>query len=249
MSAQQGLAELKETEGARGFSLQNSKMLKVELADVTIQAKTGSMIAYQGDVTFEAAGSGGLGKMLKKKVTGEGTDLMKISGSGEVFLADLAQDIQVLDLENEAVTVNGANLLAFDAGIDWDIKRVEGLSGMLGGGHYNMELNGSGKVALISNGPPVLLELDGSAETFADPQAAITWSSGVTTKVKTDVKLGSIIRGGSGEELQIGFSGSGWLLVQPSEGPVKGQVSSQGGGSSSGSGGGAAEQLGSLFGR
>ena len=38
------------------------------------------MVAYQGDVTFEHAGSGGLGRMLKKAVTGEGTSLMKIDG-------------------------------------------------------------------------------------------------------------------------------------------------------------------------
>lgn len=247
MAVEQDLASLKETEGARGFSLQNSKMLKVELADVTIQAKLGSMVAYQGDVKFEAAGSGGIGKMLKKAVTSEGTDLMKVSGSGEVFLADEAQDIQVLELADESITANGANVLAFDAGIDWDIKRVEGLSGMMGGGTYNMELKGTGKVALVSAGPPVLISLDG-AETFADPQAAITWSSGVSTSVKTDVKLSSIVRGGSGEELQIAFSGSGWVLIQPSEGPVKGQASKSGGGSSSGASG-AAQQLGGLFGR
>ena len=64
--------------------------------------------------------------MLKKAVTGEGTSLMKMSGSGEVFLADLAQDIHLLRLENEKITVNGPNLLAFDADIDWDIERVKG---------------------------------------------------------------------------------------------------------------------------
>ena len=30
------------------------------------------MVAYQGDVKFEHAGSGGMGRMLKKAVTGEG---------------------------------------------------------------------------------------------------------------------------------------------------------------------------------
>ena len=38
------------------------------------------MVAYQGDVTFEHAGSGGMGRMLKKAVSGEGTSLMKIDG-------------------------------------------------------------------------------------------------------------------------------------------------------------------------
>ena len=41
MSVEQALAQFKETEGGEAFRLQNSKLLKVELADVTIQAKLG----------------------------------------------------------------------------------------------------------------------------------------------------------------------------------------------------------------
>jgi uncharacterized protein (AIM24 family) len=193
------------------------------------------MVAYQGDVKFEHAGSGGMSRMLKKAVTSEGTQLMKISGSGEVFLADMAQDIHLIKLENDNITANGANVLAFDAGIDWDIKRVEGASGALSGGLYNMELSGSGWIALVSDGPPLLIQLDGE-QTFADPQAAITWSSGVSTSVKADVNVKTLIGRGSGETIQVGFSGSGWLLIQPSEGRVTGAAGGSGGGSSSGGG-------------
>jgi len=120
-----------------------------------------------------------MSRMLKKAVTGEGSQLMKMSGTGEVFLADTAQDIHLIKLENDAITCNGANLLAFDAGIDWDIQKLQGgASSMMAGGLYNMALTGSGWVAIISDGPPVLLNT-GDAPTFADPQAAITWSSGV----------------------------------------------------------------------
>ena len=219
MAVEQALAQYKETEGGETFRLQNSKLLKVELAGVEIQAKLGSMVAYQGDVRFEHAGSGGLSRMIKKAVTNEGTDLMKVSGSGEVFLAHLAQEIQLLKLEGEKITVNGQHVLAFDADIDWDIKRVEGASGALAGGLYNMELSGTGTVAVVSDGPPVLLEINGE-ETYADPQAAITWSQGVTSTVKTDVNLKTLIGRASGETIQIAFSGQGWLLIQPSEGVV-----------------------------
>ncbi|MGH2963218.1 MAG: hypothetical protein ACRDL3_13650 [Solirubrobacterales bacterium] len=69
MTVEQELAQFKETEGGGAFSLQNSKLLKVELSEVTIQAKLGSMVAYQGDVKFAHAGSGGVSRMLKKAVT------------------------------------------------------------------------------------------------------------------------------------------------------------------------------------
>jgi uncharacterized protein (AIM24 family) len=154
-----------------------------------------------------------------------------MSGTGEVFLADTAQDIHLLYLENDAITVNGQNLLAFDAGIDWDIKRVEGVSGMMGGGLFNMALTGTGWVAIISDGPPVLLNT-GDAPTYADPQAAITWASSLQTGIKTDIKLKNFIGKGSGESVQMSFSGQGWVLVQPSEGRVYGAA----GGSSGGGG-------------
>lgn len=223
------LSQFNEVESSDAFSLQNSKLLKVELADVTIQAKLGSMVAYQGDVKFEHAGSGGMGRMLKKAVTGEGQSLMKMSGQGEVFLADTAQDIHLIYLENDKVTVNGPNLLAFDSGIDWDIERVQGASGLMGGGLFNTALSGTGWVAILSDGPPVLLNV-AAAPTFADAQAAITWSSGVSTSIKTDVNLKSLVGRGSGETIQMGFSGEGWVLVQPSEGQIKAVGAAGGGG-------------------
>ena len=54
--------------------------------------------------------------MIKKTVTGEGTPLMKIEGTGEVFLADDAQEIHLIELDNDRMTFNGPNLLAFDGG-------------------------------------------------------------------------------------------------------------------------------------
>jgi uncharacterized protein (AIM24 family) len=103
---------------------------------------------------------------------------------------------------------------------------------MLGGGLYNMELKGSGWVALLSDGPPVMLEIAGEA-TYADPQAAITWSSGLSTSVKADVNMKTFIGRGSGETFQMSLSGNGWVLIQPSEGPL---ASAAAGGSGSGGG-------------
>ena len=74
-------------------------------------------------------------------------------------------------------------------------------------------------MAILSDGPPVLLNV-AQAPTFADAQAAITWSSGVTVGLKTDFKMKNLIGRGSGESIQLAFSGQGWVLVQPSEGRV-----------------------------
>ena len=180
-------------------------------------ARNGAMVAYQGDVRFEHKG-GGLGRLLKKAATGESLRLMQATGTGEVFLASQAMLVHVLRLDNDTLTVNGANILAFEAGIDWDITKVKGgTAGMLAGGLFNVGLSGTGLVALVSDGEPLRLDV-AEAATFADPSAAIAWSGGVATNLKTDMQAKSLIGMGSGESFQIGFSGQGWVLVQPSEG-------------------------------
>jgi len=39
-----------------------------------------------------------------------------------------------------------------------------------------------------------------------------------------------LIGKGSGEQVQLAFAGQGWVLVQPSEGTVKGALGATGGG-------------------
>jgi len=220
MTIRSNLDQYAENETGEQFTRQNSKLLKIELSAGGVQAKRGAMVAYQGDVKFENKGSGGLGKMLKKAATGEGTSMMHATGSGELFVADEAKDVHVLYLENDTISVNGSNILAFNDSISWDIKRLSsGAAGMMAGGLFNMELSGTGFVAITTDGPPVMLDV-ASAPTFGDAQAVVMWSGGVQMQLKTDTTGGlkSMVRGGSGETFQMAFGGQGFVLVQPSEG-------------------------------
>jgi len=210
------LGQFREVEATGRFTRQNASLLKVRLQGDHVQARLGSMVAYQGDVRFEHKG-GGMGRFLKKAFTGEGTRLMSVSGSGDVFLAQDARKVMILDLNDDHMTVNGDNILAFEPGIEWDIRKVQG-AGMVAGGLFNVVLHGTGKVAVTAHGEPVLL--DTSTPTAADPQSAIAWSGGVQTSIKSDVSLKTLTGRGSGETFQIAFGGQGWVLVQPSEGPT-----------------------------
>ena len=211
------LEQYQERETGQAFTAQGPRLLKIELSETSVMAKNGSMVAYQGDVHFEHKG-GGLGRLLKKAATGEQLRLMEASGTGELFLASRAMLVHVLSLQDDSVTVNGENILAFQTGIDWDVTRVKGgTAGVLAGGLFNIHLRGTGLVALVSDGEPVKLDVS-EAPTFADPQAAIAWSGGVQTNLRTDVQAKSLIGLGSGESFQLGLSGQGWVLVQPSEG-------------------------------
>ncbi|SEG61892.1 Uncharacterized conserved protein, AIM24 family [Nonomuraea solani] len=197
------------------FALENGKMLRVQLPDEVL-AKQGSMVAFQGQMDFNYEGSGGLGKMFKKAMTGEGASLMRVRGQGLLYLADNADDIHLFYLENEGITVNGRNLLAFQPQLGWDIQRVQG-AGMAAGGLFNTTITGTGWVAVTTHGTPVLLDA-ARMPTFADGQSAVCWSTGLNVGVNRTMKAGALIGRGSGEAMQLSFSGQGFVLVQASEG-------------------------------
>ena len=215
-------SDFKETTAADPFALQNKKMLKIQMGYGPVWAKTGSMVAYQGDVKFQNTGSGGMGKWLKKAMTGEGVDMMQCTGQGELFVADLAAEIQILYLENDTISVNGSNVLAFSSSIEWDIHRIQARGAAMTGGLYNVSLRGTGYVAITTKGEPVALDV-ASSPTFADAQAVVMWTAGVSMDIRVDTGgIKSMVRGGTGELLQMAFGGQGYVVVQPSETVIQG---------------------------
>ncbi len=215
-------SDFQETTSPDPFTLQNKKLLKIQMGYGPVWAKTGSMVAYQGDVRFQNKGSGGLGRIVKSAMTGEGVSMMECSGQGELFVADGAADVQVFYLENDMVSVNGASVLAFSSSIEWDIHRLQARGAAMTGGLYNVSLRGTGYVAVTTQGEPVALDV-GSAPTFADAQAVVLWTSGVTSDLRVDTGgLKSLVRGGTGEMFQMAFGGQGYVLVQPSETVIAG---------------------------
>ncbi|MFJ7153367.1 AIM24 family protein [Streptomyces sp. NPDC101118] len=198
------------------MAVHSAKTLKVTM--VTGQdliAKAGSMIAYNGYVQFDAAPAT-LRRSAEEMVTGEGGRLMLCRGDGDLYLADYGADVVVLHLNNEALSVNGATLLACDASLQLAIEPVKGIAKLSGSGLTNLVVRGTGWVALVSRGIPTVLDC-AERETYVDPDALVAWTTGLDLKAKRTVKASALIGRGSGEALQIGFKGQGFVVVQPSE--------------------------------
>ncbi|MFE2425143.1 AIM24 family protein [Streptomyces sp. NPDC059373] len=194
------------------------RMLKVAMqTGQDLYARTGSMVAYEGFVQYEP-NPPAVRQMASQWLTGEGAPVMKCTGDGLLYLADYGADVVPVYLNNESLSVNGTNLLAFDAHLQWGVERVKGLAKFAGQGLFNVGISGTGWVAITSRGTPMVVDCGrGEDETYVDPDALVAWSSGLKTKSKRSFKASSLIGRGSGEAFQIGFSGQGFVVVQPSE--------------------------------
>ncbi|MES2963733.1 MAG: AIM24 family protein [Bdellovibrionota bacterium] len=200
------------------FALENPYMLELNLRG-SAWAKQGSMVAYQGAISFKREGifSRGLIQLFMGRLTAEGAKLMKVEGTGRVYLADKGKRVQILRLQNEAIFVNGNDVLAFDPTIDSKITMMRSFGASLAGGLFNIRLSGTGNVAITSHHTPLALLVTPNRDVFADPNATVAWSSGLDVSVKTDIQLKTLFGRGSGESIQLRFRGNGWVLIQPYE--------------------------------
>ncbi|WP_369977158.1 AIM24 family protein [Xanthomonas bundabergensis] len=204
---------------ADAFELESPHLLEVRL-DGLVWAKAGAMVARKGAVKFTRQGlmEQGLGNLLKKAVSGEGMQLMKIEGQGRVYLADAGKKITLLRLAGESIFVNGNDVLAIESGIDSQITMMRKVAGMLSGGLFNVRLSGHGIVAITSHYEPLTLPVNAqSGPVFTDPNATVAWSGGLTPEIVADLSLGTLLGRGSGESIQLRFAGEGWVVVQPYE--------------------------------
>jgi len=200
------------------FELETQRMLEVNL-ESKIWAKSGSMVSYMGNIKFTREGilEHGIGKMFKKALSGEGASLMKAEGEGKLYLADQGKKISILNLYDDSIFVNGNDLLAFEPSVSWDIKLMRKVAGMLSGGLFNIHLSGRGMIAITSHYEPLTLRVTPSKPVFTDPNATVAWSGSLQPEFVTDVSLKTFFGRGSGESIQMKFSGEGFVVIQPFE--------------------------------
>lgn len=201
------------------FELESNRFLQANLnGDLWI--KMGSMVAYRGNIRFEREGvlEQGLGQFLKKTVSGEGARLTRASGQGQLYLADAGKKVTLLQLTNEAIVVNGNDLLAFEpANLKHEITMLRKVAALAAGGLFNVRLTGSGVVAITTHYDPLVLAVRQGQPVFTDPNATVAWSANLQPEFKTDIQLKSFFGRGSGESFQMMFQGEGFVVVQPFE--------------------------------
>lgn len=208
-----------EVQSQDRYALQNPQLLRVLLGGQDdVLARKGAMVAYQGLMEFDGEYRSGQQRRRRAR-TGEGLELMRCSGQGTVYLANLAQYIHIVDVESEGLTVDSSYVLALDSSLHWEVIAVDSQFGISGSGAYNLNITGHGKVALMTSGRPLALQVTPERYVSADSDAVVAWSSSLRVQMQAQTSSQSVFRrrGSTGEGWELNFMGQGFALVQPSE--------------------------------
>ncbi|MFF4949341.1 AIM24 family protein [Streptomyces chattanoogensis] len=201
------------------YALQNEQLLRVTLeGHEDLLARKGTMVAYQGLLEFEGNYQT-QGQHHARAMSGEGLDLMRVSGQGTVYLANLAQYIHVVDVDHQGLTVDGSYVLALDSALHWDVVSIDSQYGISGTGKYQLNISGQGKVVLMTSGQPLMLQVTPDKYVNADADAVVAWSKSLRVQMQAQTHSSGVWRrrGNTGEGWELSFLGQGYALVQPSE--------------------------------
>ncbi|MFI6492001.1 AIM24 family protein [Streptomyces sp. NPDC050564] len=201
------------------YSLQNSQMLRIVLeGHDDILARKGTMVAYQGLVEFDAEYQN-TSQQRSRAYTGEGLDLMRCHGQGTVYLANLAQHVHVMEVEQDGLTVDSSYVLAMDSSLHYDVIAVDSQYGISGSGKYQLNITGRGNVALMTSGMPLMMQVTPDKYVNCDADAIVAWSTGLRVQMQAQTHSSGVFRrrGNTGEGWELSFLGQGYALVQPSE--------------------------------
>ncbi|MEC5159244.1 MULTISPECIES: AIM24 family protein [unclassified Janthinobacterium] len=183
--------------------------------------RKGKMIAFYGNLSFEAMGNSVLDILVRHAFNAPKYihDFVVAQGQGQLLLGDNGNDLACYDLDKANMTIRAKNLLGFSKDVICQESTLPGFLTMLG----------SGKVIASSNGPVHFLELP----CRVDEQAVLGWADCPSPSYRYDyehVKGWASAAGAltgftlSGEEKQVDFTGSGTVLIQSSELDVNGNA-------------------------
>jgi uncharacterized protein (AIM24 family) len=201
------------------FRLQGSKVLAVAMTGDAVKAKNGSMVAYDGQMSFKKLSGGGEGMrgMVTRRLTGEQMVMMEVKGHGTCYFADRASEINLVHLHGDKLYVESSNLLCTDAGLRTGTSFTGLRGGAQGNGLFTTTVEGTGQAAIMSHGPAVVLRVTSQYPLSVDPGAYIAHQGSLRQQFQSGVTFRTFMGEGGGEAFQIRFEGEGLVYVQPSE--------------------------------
>ncbi|CAM5453072.1 hypothetical protein STENM327S_00523 [Streptomyces tendae] len=117
----------------------------------------------------------------------------------------------MVDVDQDGLTVDSSYVLAMDSSLHHEVIAVDSLYGISGSGKYQLNITGRGKVALITSGSPLFLQVTPDKYVNCDADAIVAWSTGRRVQAHgllhgialggTDAGVLAAVRGALGDRL------------------------------------------------
>jgi uncharacterized protein (TIGR00266 family) len=188
-----------------------------------VYSESGGMSWMSGNVEMKTHSGGGLGKMLKRKLSGESlfiTDYFVKNGTGTVAFASEFPG-RVVDLhlgEGESVIAQKDGFMCAEKSVDLDIHLTRRFgAGFFGGEGFIMEkVTGPGIAFFEFDGDVVEMELADGEELQVDAGHVAMFQPSVSYNVRMVKGLSNILFGGEGLFLAtLRGPGKVWLQTMP----------------------------------
>ena len=214
------LRQTGETAGpADPFDNESTRVLRIDV-DGGVWVKPGAAIAYRGDLTFERLPTL-QAQSIRQAMLRETAPIVRAVGKGRLFCGHRGSHVRVVRLQEETMYVAWADLLAFEESLMFEAGLVGHGVGIAAGGLVVVKLSGRGAFAIATHGQPLSLTVTPREPVSTDPHATLAWSSELTPVLETDLSWLSCVVHGGHEPVQMLFTGSGFVLVQPYEDPSR----------------------------
>jgi len=193
-----------KVEGAsRTFVLHENGFLEINFAN-SVYVKKGTVSSYSGNLKF-AAESGLLGTTAQT--------LVKASGQGKIFIYEKGRKAFLLDLSEEFIYVEGANLLALEETLTYRVEPIYDSA-------YQRKIDtlkifGKGSLAISTDIEPLTLRVTRDLPLSISSTALVAWTGSLMATVVDDKSLENImIESGGDGGFKIRFEGDGVVVSE-----------------------------------
>jgi uncharacterized protein (AIM24 family) len=218
------------------LEIENPKVVKTAIVPgQQVYARKGSMLYYQGNITFTPhsmsgggmPGMGAIAGAAGRMMQGEHVPLIVGEGQGTAYFGHKGLYTDVVQLDGAApLMVEASRLLAYEGYIQSSIVPMTNQGGMKGAmrgmvtgqGMFTTQLSGQGAAAILSHGGTFQIEIGpGRPEVVVDPQSYVGHRGHIQVDLSAKVGFRDVTGRGSGEAMQLKLSGQGTVWVQASE--------------------------------
>jgi uncharacterized protein (AIM24 family) len=194
----------RKIEGAsRTFTLHENGFLEINFARM-VHVKRGTVSSYSGNLKFTAE-SGLLGTTAQTMVKGV--------GQGKIFVYEKGRKTFLLDLNEEFIYVEGANLLALEDTLTYRVESIYDAS-------YQRKIDtvkifGKGSLAISTSIEPLTLRVTREYPLSISSNALVAWTGNLIPTVVDDQSLeGVMITSEDKSGFKIRFEGDGVVVSE-----------------------------------